>query len=486
MCFLCLTHFCHAQEGGITKNVEITRSSKTKKVNFERISPESDELMLETDILILEYKIHGPASLTEDQFHLKVDGEVFNAKSNIKSLYGADKVFHYSNTLQLKPGPHEVQLCMQMGSRSSCSKTIKILGLPGSGFEEIHWIKPFNSYSSSDTVSVTSDVIPIELHIETNQNLKANDVVFKVNNHRIIPSQKVQIGKTEGGGYTIKTELPFNTLESGLKKLKVSTVGAQSNINAEVILNYKPKRPDLHLISIGTKTNLKYSVKDAIDFASIFKNQGEGKSLFNEVQIKTITGRKARSNEIRGIIEEFVSSAEHGLVKPEDHLMIFISSHGFLHDGEFRIQGDDFKSTRKQSTSVSFQRDIMNPLSQVNCKKLLFLDTCHSGEDEPENEIEIRNVSFNTDDVCVISSSAKNEYSYEDSSWRNGAFTEAIVRALSNGRADSNNDKIVSVFELFSFLEIEVPAMVLDLKNQFQHPQMKVGKLKDLSIFLIK
>jgi len=95
-----------------------------------------------------------------------------------------------------------------------------------------------------------------------------------------------------------------------------------------------------------------------------------------------------------------------------------------------------------------------------------------------------------------IVSSAANEYSYEDPSWENGAFTEAILEALSNQtiattkgkkQSDKNNDHLLTVTELYEFIAQRVPYLVQRTKKEPQHPHMtKAHQDADFPLFYLK
>ena len=81
----------------------------------------------------------------------------------------------------------------------------------------------------------------------------------------------------------------------------------------------------------------------------------------------------------------------------------------------------------------------------------------------------------------TITSSTKSQPSYEDQSWGNGAFTEAIIDAFSNG--DTNGDKVVTLSEMYSHISSKIPKMVQDVKKQSQKPTITTNKLGNIPIY---
>jgi len=166
-----------------------------------------------------------------------------------------------------------------------------------------------------------------------------------------------------------------------------------------------------------------------------------------------------------------------------------LSSHGFINDGDLRLQGSDYTP----STSLSYKNDVLSLLDELPCKKLVFLDACHSGAagskastEDVNYQIEILNQI--KEGITIIASSQKEEQSYEDKVWQNGAFTEAIINGLKDGKADlsvkGNNDGIITIDELYEYLKKEVPAMVGKVKNEAQRPIMTSNGLQNAAIYI--
>lgn len=271
----------------------------------------------------------------------------------------------------------------------------------------------------------------------------------------------------------------------------------QSNIDQlPSLFNYSEhlRKPNLHVLAIGTKPNdLHYTEKDANDFANAFRNQGSwlggGNKLFGKINISTLLGSRdeANTSDIKKAFERLANQYQKGIIRKGDILIVFLASHGFLHKGEFRVQGNDFDPNAPKTYSISYQ-DMMSDLEGIDCKKLLFIDACHSGGARASvqaiNE-EIKRLSNVRSGLTVMVSSSKNQYSYEDRRWQNGAFTESLLRAF-GGHADKNQDDIVTIKELIAYVNHHVPKMVRRRKNQLQHPKVLQNDLKGLAIYVVK
>lgn len=49
----------------------------------------------------------------------------------------------------------------------------------------------------------------------------------------------------------------------------------------------------------------------------------------------------------------------------------------------------------------------------------------------------------NTSGISILTACSKNKFSYEDDSWGNGAFTEALLEALNNKAVEVEGGKII-------------------------------------------
>ncbi|MEZ4887128.1 MAG: caspase family protein [Chitinophagales bacterium] len=256
--------------------------------------------------------------------------------------------------------------------------------------------------------------------------------------------------------------------------------------------------PDLHILSIGTNPpDLEYTEKDAMDFANAFKNQGNqlgaGNKLFNMVQAEKLTGQRAGIKNIEAAIEALHRKALEGYIKPNDVLIVFISAHGFLYQNRLRIQASDYDYRSPRTTSIDYD-ELLKDLDLIDCKKILLIDACHSASSNAGYAAKasvsvvndaIQKISMSKRGLAVITSSDVEEQSYEDRIAKNGFFTKALLEGL-KGHADYNKNDLVSLTELFTFVQQRVPAMVGIHTKQRQNPKMVRNDLGDLPIYVVK
>lgn len=227
------------------------------------------------------------------------------------------------------------------------------------------------------------------------------------------------------------------------------------------------QKANLHILAIGPNhPDLMYTAKDAQDFANIFRNQN---ALWNRVNVlPVLAGNDATTfgiiGELKGIKESYELDKT---IKPEDVLIVFISSHGFVYGSrDFRIQPADFAPNMQERSSVSYQKDILNELDVVKCKKLIFLDACYSGAAQSGKAsgadigTAIDNIIKKQAGITTFASSSPNEESHELPSKQNGSFTEALLEGLLKGKADKGKkDGIITLDELANYVTRRVPEL---------------------------
>lgn len=280
-----------------------------------------------------------------------------------------------------------------------------------------------------------------------------------------------------------------------------------------MVIKYEPPKSNLFVYSYGIPDpTLVHVTKDAHDLAQVFSTQ-QGK-LFSSIQrhVYNVAGNtttQAIKKSIRDIVNDYY---EFKRIRKDDILLIYFSSHGSLIKDEFYLHPSDYDPLYEEETTINLVRDIQNKLKDIPCKKLLFIDACHSGAaatplaassgqkgsvfDQDLADALVRLSEASNDFYFLLSSSA-GEVSYTDESWGNSAFTKGILEAFANKmertlqgsqQADSDRNKIIDMQELYVYLRERVPVIIQSKKNltSSQTPYTPDPKrLKDLPIFVL-
>jgi len=359
----------------------------------------------------------------------------------------------------------------------------------------VRWYTPDIDFYREKPLKISNEELKVKLKIESRKKYKREDLVLILNGEPYKDGSKFDEGSLIPAGknrrefhvFTFMDKMKFTT--DGHYKIALQDKKSGKVISDELNVVYSGVKPNLYVLAIGTKTNLEYTMQDAKDFAALYSNQGKGNSLFTSIEVKPILGTAATASNILEAIEDLEIKSKTGVITPNDMIIIFMSSHGFMLRNEFYIQGDDYQTGRHRTKAVRYS-EMMEILDFVPSKKLIFIDACHSGGAKGVSSKAMLDAvgSLNAQQggLTTIVSSDADELSYEDKTWKNGAFTEAIMKAITSGKCDIDKNKIVTINELFTFLKREVPQMVSKVKKQSQHPQMISSELNNIPIYILK
>ncbi|MDQ3817016.1 MAG: caspase family protein, partial [Acidobacteriota bacterium] len=250
---------------------------------------------------------------------------------------------------------------------------------------------------------------------------------------------------------------------------RVSTLPARRGTRIVGQEKSNAPKPMLYVLAIGVGKysdasglpTLTFPAKDAKDFASAMLGQ---KGLrYKDVMTKVFPD--ATHDQIMDGLE-WIS----GVTKENDVAMIFLAGHGITDGADFYyFMPSDGELDHPKKRGVPFA-EIENTLVSLKGQKILFVDTCRSGAVLGRRGIiDINGIANKlnreTSGVAVFTASMGNESAEESSEWNNGAFTRALLDALS-GQADLDHTGEIS----FSMLEHFITKRVRDLTHNRQTP----------------
>lgn len=220
-------------------------------------------------------------------------------------------------------------------------------------------------------------------------------------------------------------------------------------------------KPKLYVLAVGVgkyeleDLRLDFPAKDARDFAGVLTRQ-KGK-LYRDVRTTVVTDETATKGDVLDGLDWIERETTDN-----DVAAIFLAGHGINdRDGDYYFLPSNADPDRLRRTGVPYAviKDVVTGLPG---KVLFFIDTCHAGNvmgkrrGGPADIIAVVNdLSAAENGVVVFASSTGEQYSLEDTRWRNGAFTKALVEGLS-GRADYTKDGNISINEMDLYLSERV------------------------------
>jgi WD40 repeat protein len=285
---------------------------------------------------------------------------------------------------------------------------------------------------------------------------------------------------SKSGQYAMKT-FDLN-LVPGNNEISVSAFsdGDIESSAATIDLVYKglQKSSDCYVISIGINNyenesmTLTYARPDAQAFADVI-NSKAGK-LFNKIHVYTLLDRDATKAKILATLDEMTKQ-----MKKEDVFVWFYAGHGSMVDNGFyfitsEVTGLYQQDKLKNALYVKELQDKFKVLPAL--KQVVFIDACQSGSSVEAlamrggaEEKALAQLSRSSG-IHVMASSESQQQSAEIKSLNHGVFTYVLLEAL-NGKADGAPlDSKVTVYEIKSYIDDQVPEISYKLIRHKQFP----------------
>ena len=203
---------------------------------------------------------------------------------------------------------------------------------------------------------------------------------------------------------------------------------------------------------------LKYTDDDAYRMYAFLKSPEGGALTDNQIAI-LIDEDATKEKILRAMRATFAKAGENDLV------FMYFSGHG-LRGSFLPIDFDGYQNKLEHE-------EINEVLHNSPAKyKLVIADACHSGSllamksGETRNVLEdyYRSLAQAEPGTALIMSSKSDETSLESSGLRQGVFSHFLIRGL-KGEADADNNKIITIQELFNFVDENVRAYTMNRQS---------------------
>jgi hypothetical protein len=211
-------------------------------------------------------------------------------------------------------------------------------------------------------------------------------------------------------------------------------------------------KPKLYVLAIGVSQykdanlSLRFAANDAGAVADALKQQ-QGR-LYGAVEVKLLRDDDASLNNIKEGLDWIIKE-----VTSRDVALVFMAGHGMDEEGKYYFLPSDVDLNRLRRTAEP-KDDIKDSLGLIAGKALFFFDTCHSGAvmsgrrgGAADINGVINDLKSAENGVVVFAASTGRESAFEREDWGHGAFSEALLEALT-GKADVFHDGIITVASL--------------------------------------
>lgn len=231
--------------------------------------------------------------------------------------------------------------------------------------------------------------------------------------------------------------------------------------------------------------NLEYADVDARSMYEFLQQPAAG--AFAAEDMLLLSNEEATIARIREALTNFIAKASSN-----DLLLIFFAGHGAPDPSapqNLYVIANDTSVADMPGTALAMPELRRYIEQNIRSKRvILLLDTCHSAGLSTEITRDLGNnlanlylekLLYKDEGRAIITSSDVNEPSHESQRWGkgHGVFTYYVLEGL-RGTADTNQDNLVSVGELFRYVRQKVR-----LDTQFQqNPRMLIGDNENLAL----
>ncbi|MEM9187090.1 MAG: caspase family protein [Planctomycetota bacterium] len=237
--------------------------------------------------------------------------------------------------------------------------------------------------------------------------------------------------------------------------------------------------PRLHVLAIGisqyndAEIRLGWAGQDARDFARVWEAQAG--RFYASVETRVVADGEATVAGIRRGMDWLANATSE---RPFDVAMIYLAGHGVFNDrGVWHFGGCELDLDDLRNTAVSEAELAQLIDRELKGRLLMFADTCHAGgfrerpharRTHPQHKSPWLGSSYH----ALVSCLSRQE-SVESDLWQNGAFTEALIAAMTTGDADRDRDGRLSFDELQAYVRRETKRLANLVDNE-QTPAIHV------------
>lgn len=342
--------------------------------------------------------------------------------------------------------------------QSSPPPVVKLASLPGSGPSQI------------------------ELYVKiTDLGAGVNDLKIFHNGKSILLDRSLLKYPTEKGQST--TYKQTVNLVSGTNSFSATAIN-KDKIESdpktiEVFSDVASKNNTCYILAVGInqyknpRLNLNYAKPDAESFISVFDSKAN--TLFGNIELHALYDDEAsRTNILKKLDELSVK------VRPEDVFIFYYAGHGSMVDNRFffipaeSLRLYDLGSLQKEGLEASLLQDKFKTIHAL--KQLIVMDACQSGGSVEllaargaAEEKAIAQLSRSAG-IHVMASAGSEQFAAEFSELGHGLFTYLLIKALQGDADGAPKDGKVTIYELKSYLDDQVPEMTKKLKGKPQYP----------------
>ncbi|HET6544734.1 MAG TPA: caspase family protein [Chryseolinea sp.] len=343
------------------------------------------------------------------------------------------------------------------------------------------------SLKNSPPPSVKLAVIPLvkgkaEVYVRIVDNGNGVENLKLFHNGKSVPlnHESLSFPKSRGQSTTYKHEV---NLVSGSNVFS-ATARNKDNIEsdaqtAELFSDHVSKNSICYVLAVGineyknSKLNLNFARADAESFGNLVNEKS--RQLFKNVELHTLYDKEATRQKILNQLDEL-----SGRISQEDVLIFYYAGHGSMIDNKFYFIPTessrlyDASSLHKEAIEASVIQEKFKNIKAL--KQLIVMDACQSGGSVEllatrgaQEEKAIAQLSRSAG-IHVMASAGSEQFATEFNTLGHGLFTHVLIKGLQGEADGAPKDGKVTIYELKSYVDDQVPEVTRKLKGNPQYP----------------
>jgi WD40 repeat protein len=275
---------------------------------------------------------------------------------------------------------------------------------------------------------------------------------------------------------TIELVGGMNTFEAvGINKANIES----QFISAQYMAQYAPNASICHVFSIGinkyknSNMVLSYARNDAESFVKVFKEKGG--ALYKDIVVHELYDENATKKNILDTLDKLAKK-----VASHDVFVFYYAGHGSMNDGKFYFIPQEctrlYESGALSSSAIE-ATEIQLRLQKIKAlKQIIIMDACQSG-----GSVELLAMRGGMEEkamaqlsrsagIHVMASAGSEQNAKEIATLKHGLFTYVLLKALEGSADGAPDDGKITLFELKSYLDDQVPELNKEHSQKIQYP----------------
>ncbi|MBS1487798.1 MAG: caspase family protein [Bacteroidetes bacterium] len=249
-------------------------------------------------------------------------------------------------------------------------------------------------------------------------------------------------------------------------------------VSVETFFDRPDKNATCYVLAVGInqyknpRMLLNYAKPDAESFGKTLKEKG---TLFKQVELDVLYDAEATQASILAKLDALSKK-----INPADVFIFYYAGHGSMVDDRFFFIPSessrlyDLSSLKKEAIEASALQEKFKNIRAL--KQLIVMDACQSGGSVEllatrgaSEEKAIAQLSRSAG-IHVMASAGSEQFAAEFAELGHGIFTYLLIKALQGDADGAPKDGKVTIYELKSYLDDQVPELTKKLKGKPQYP----------------